>query len=360
MLMKAAAFDAVLDFPLGTASGDFRAEAVFFGAATAARFIDYAVPGRKKAPFVRVLTDRPIDVKWADPFEVRTASGDILGRGKCLLPGAPSPQELKLAKRKTLLGRLALGEKEMLQALTEFGGLKGLKGEDLEPLCRLPRSRIEALARALEEEGQVRILGFAPLRLVSQAGLDFLRGRVVAFLLQYHKKHPNQRGATLETLEKRFDAPRTVLVLAVRLLAKEGRAVEESGVVRLPDFRIPLSAADEGTLTALEGMVLRGELGSVTFDDLRATFKLTPAKLQTLLSVLAERKKIVEGIEGFILHSRWLDEVIRKIRNSGKRELTVADFKGMTGLSRKYSIPLLELLDSMGVTRRKGSVRDIL
>jgi hypothetical protein len=38
----------------------------------------------------------------------------------------------------------------------------------------------------------------------------------------------------------------------------------------------------------------------------------------------------------------------------------VADFKAMTGLSRKYSIPLLELLDSLGVTRRKGSVRDIL
>jgi selenocysteine-specific elongation factor len=107
-------------------------------------------------------------------------------------------------------------------------------------------------------------------------------------------------------------------------------------------------------------MVLSGELGTVTFEDLRATFKLTPAKLQALLEVLAERKKIVEGIDGFILHARWLDDIIRKVRASGKRELTVADFKAMTGLSRKYSIPLLELLDSMGVTRRKGSVRDIL
>jgi len=32
----------------------------------------------------------------------------------------------------------------------------------------------------------------------------------------------------------------------------------------------------------------------------------------------------------------------------------------MTGLSRKYAIPLLELLDQMGVTRRKGSLREIL
>jgi hypothetical protein len=358
--MKTPAFDAVLDFPLGIEGQDVRVEADFLGRRVAARFTDYGVAGRKKAPFVRVLAAGPVDVKWRDPFEVRRASGEILGRGTCLYPGAPSPDELKLSKRKTLLARLALGEKDMLLALTELGGLKGLKEEDLASFCRLPRSRIEALARGLEEEGKVRILVFAPLRLVSQDSLDFLRGRIVSFLTQYHKKHPSQRGAPLEKLEKRFDAPRTVLVLALRLLAKEGRVIEEAGIVRLPDFRIPLTSADEETLAALEGMVLRGELGSVTLDGLRAKFKLTPGKLQTLLAVLAERKKIVEGIEGFILHSRWLDEIVRKVRGSGKRELTVADFKAMTGLSRKYSIPLLELLDSMGVTRRKGATRDIL
>jgi selenocysteine-specific elongation factor len=357
--MKAPVFDAVLDFPLGEPVREVRAEIVLLSGAVAARLLDYAAPGRKKAPFVRVMTDRPVDVRWADPFEVRTPSGDLLGRGKCLFPDPPSPQELRLSRRKTLLARLALGEKDMILALTEFGGFKGLDGEALAMFCRLPRSRVELLAGALEEEGLVRILGFSPLRLVSQSSLDFLRDRMVAFLARYHKAHPGERGAPVETLEKRFDAPRTVLVLALRLLAKEERAAEESGFVRLPDFRIPLSA-DEGTLTALEGMVLRGELGSVTMDDLRAKFKLSPARLQTLLAALAERKKIVEGFDGFILHQRWLDEIVRKIRGSGKRELTVADFKAMTGLSRKYSIPLLELLDSMGVTRRKGSVRDIL
>jgi selenocysteine-specific elongation factor len=358
--MKAPAFDAVLDFPFGGPGGELRAEAVFLGGAVRARFFDYAVPGRKKAPFVRVLADRPVDVRWADPFEVRTAAGDVLGRGRCLFPNSPAGPDLRLARRKALLSALELGEKDMILALTEFGGLKGLQGEDLEPFCRLSRSRIETLARALEEEGRVRILGFSPVRLVAQSSLDFLRGRIIAFLTRYHKSHPSQRGAPLETLEKQFDAPRTVLVLALRLLAREGRAVEEAGLVRLPDFRIPLSSADEETLAALEGMVLSGELGSVTLDDIRARLNLSLGKLQTLLAALAERKKIVEGFDGFILHSSWLDEIVRKVRGSGKRELTVADFKALTGLSRKYSIPLLELLDSMGITRRKGSVRDIL
>ena len=38
----------------------------------------------------------------------------------------------------------------------------------------------------------------------------------------------------------------------------------------------------------------------------------------------------------------------------------MADFKAMTGLSRKFAIPLLELLDEMGVTRRVGPTREIL
>jgi selenocysteine-specific elongation factor len=83
-------------------------------------------------------------------------------------------------------------------------------------------------------------------------------------------------------------------------------------------------------------------------------------KLNKLLSLLIERKKIVQGKEGFFLHSRWLDEVIKRIKDSGRTELTVPDFKKMTGLSRKYAIPLLELLDQMGVTRRKGPLREIL
>jgi hypothetical protein len=38
----------------------------------------------------------------------------------------------------------------------------------------------------------------------------------------------------------------------------------------------------------------------------------------------------------------------------------LADFKKLTGLSRKYAIPLLELLDQMKVTRRRGAWREIL
>ena len=41
-------------------------------------------------------------------------------------------------------------------------------------------------------------------------------------------------------------------------------------------------------------------------------------------------------------------------------KIDVAKFKEMTGVSRKYAIPLLEYLDRERVTRRVGDAREIL
>ncbi|HSA96022.1 MAG TPA: DNA/RNA-binding winged helix domain-containing protein, partial [Acidobacteriota bacterium] len=315
------AFDAVLDSPLPRGVREVRAGAVFLGSSATARVVDYACAGRHERPFVRIELGTAADVRWGDPFELRT-QGASLGLGQCLYPAPPGPDELKPARRKSLLARLALGEKDMILALADAAGLEGLAGERVAAFSRLTASRIEALARALEAEAKVRILAFEPLRLISEDSLDFLRGRIVAFLARFHKTHTAQRGAPLERLEKGFETPRAVLVLALRLLAKEGRVVEESGIVRLPDFRIPLGAGDEAVLAELEKKVLGGELGAVSLDAIRTELKLTPAKLQMLLAVLAERKRIVAGIDGFILHQSWLDEIVRKLRASRKKELT--------------------------------------
>jgi selenocysteine-specific elongation factor len=121
-----------------------------------------------------------------------------------------------------------------------------------------------------------------------------------------------------------------------------------------------LTPEKEKILKDLEEMCFKGEFCPFSFEELQKHFRLSSKMLDRMLSLLIERKKIVQGKDGLILHSRWLDKIISMIKKFGKKELTVADFKKMTGLSRKYAIPLLELLDQTGVTRRKGSLREIL
>jgi len=355
--MTTTSFDACLDFPARELGASGRADLVLHDRRVPAAIAVHKIP-KAKTVWVLVTTDVPVDARWRDAFDVLAEGGRVLGRGVVLYPSPPDG--IKPPRRAELLERLSGGEAEMILVLAELRGIRGLEATAVRDFARLDPVRVEELARELEAESRVRILSFSPLSFILQESLDFLRRRVATYLAQYHKKHPAQRTVPFERIEKRFEVAPNVVVLALRSLAKEGRVSLGSGTAELVGFRPALSAEDEKILGRIEALFLEGEFGQVSLGDLRRQFHLSPGRLQRLLAVLMERKKIVEGRDGFILHSRWLDGVIEKLRASGRRELTVADFKALTGLTRKYAIPLLELLDEMGVTRRKGAVRDIL
>jgi selenocysteine-specific elongation factor len=355
--MTTTSFDASFDLPAGSPGAAVRAGVVLHGRLIPAVITGYKIPATAAA-WALVTTAEPVDARWRDGFDVLSEEGQVLGHGSILLPSPPP--NLRPARRRELLERLSREEAEMVLVLAELRGIHGLRAADVSDFSRLEPARVEELARGLEAEAKIRILSFSPLSFVLQESLDFLRRRVAAYLAQYQKKHPAQRSVPFEKIENRFDVAPNVLRLALRTLAKEGRVSLGSATAELVGYLAPLSAEDEKILGEMESLFLEGEFGQVSLGGLRRRFHMSPGRLQRLLTVLMERKKIVEGRDGFILHSRWLEGVIEKLRASGRRELTVADFKAMTGLTRKYAIPLLELLDEMGVTRRKGAVRDIL
>ena len=46
-----------------------------------------------------------------------------------------------------------------------------------------------------------------------------------------------------------------------------------------------------------------------------------------------------------------LEKLVEKLAGAGG-DITVASVRDLTGSSRKYVLPMLEMLDSMGITRR--------
>ncbi len=219
---------------------------------------------------------------------------------------------------------------------------------------------LQSLSQNLEEEGTIRILSFSPLFIVSRESLDYLCRKLVSHISQYHKKHPDEKGISLEKIRKRFEVPQKILRLAIKTLVSTNRIREEGKAFALAGFHKILSPREEKQMTRLEEMMVEGKFHAVALKAVQAELRLSPQALQKLLEILIERKKIIQGAEGFYLHSLWLDDIIQRVRSSGRQALTVADFKAMTGLSRKYAIPILELLDQMGVTRRTGPAREIL
>lgn len=238
--------------------------------------------------------------------------------------------------------------------------LKGVREIEAKIVLPLDHDEIMGLAQKLEGEGKLRILSFSPLFVVSRESVDFLGRKILHYLSEFHKKNPKEKGVTLDRLKKRFDAPTKVLFLALKALVHEKRLKQDGRVFLLANFERQLPPREERLLRQLEEICFGGDLHTVSLKDIQERFHVTPQKLQSMLDILIERKKVVRSTEDFFIHARRLDEIIGKVRGLGKKELTVADFKAMTGLSRKYAIPLLELLDEMGVTRRTGPGREIL
>jgi len=309
----------------------------------------------------QITLKRPLALKWNDEFEFSAKdSGVIAGRGRVLIPHSDRVKRMATEKRAAFLRRFAGTAAEMLSALCREKGVEGLSETEIKEFCRLDSDELESLSRKLEAEGAIKILVFAPLFLLAAESFDFLLEKIKDFLAHFHEKHPGDRGILVERVQKQFGVAPRIMALAVRTLERAGKVREFEDRLALSSHRPSLTPQEEKNLARLEEMSFKGEFHAVSEEEIRREFHLTPRAAEKMLSLLIERKKVVQTDEGMVLHARWLDEIVKKIKALGKNELTVSEFKEMTGLSRKYAIPLLELLDRMGVTRRKGPVREIL
>jgi len=316
---------------------------------------------RRGRLFVRAAARRPLTLKWKDSFAVLDAQKrERIGRGTVLNPGLLEEGKTKKEADWDLLLRLSGDEMDMLASLCRRRGTSGLHEREIREFSDLSEERLLYIAERLEAEGKVKILSFSPLHLISLESFDHLGEKILAYLEQFHEKQPAQKGVLLEKVKKRFAVSDKVLRLAIKTLEKSGMAHQAGPRLMLPSHELTLSAQEEKIVQKLEEMCYRNEFQSVSLEEVRRQFRLSRERLERLLAVLTERRKIIQGPEGLFIHSLWLDDIIGRVRALGKKEMTVAEFKTLSGLSRKYAIPLLELLDEMGVTRRHGRMREIL
>jgi selenocysteine-specific elongation factor len=93
-----------------------------------------------------------------------------------------------------------------------------------------------------------------------------------------------------------------------------------------------------------------------------AGLKVDKARAQKIVTLLLRDKVLVKISEELVFHQSALEQLRRQIAGQKAKspQMDVAQFKELTGVSRKYAIPLLEYLDRERVTRRVGDFREIL
>jgi selenocysteine-specific elongation factor len=224
------------------------------------------------------------------------------------------------------------------------------------------------LARSLEARKCLFVLGKPPSVLADAGRFQAAAGRVVEQLEEFHARNPLRAGVVKEDLRGRIlDRARklpspAVFEAILQRLGKEGRIEVIGELVRQAGRQITLNAEE---LAAQEEMTRAFEAAGLavpSVPEVLARLKIDRARSERILQKLLKEKVLVRVSGDLVFHQSALSrlrELLMRQKAKGDR-INVAIFKEITGLSRKYAIPLLEYLDRERVTRREGDERIIL
>jgi selenocysteine-specific elongation factor len=191
--------------------------------------------------------------------------------------------------------------------------------------------------------------------------LESILDKMISELKQYHKSFPNRPGMNQRELGSKLEKlfrPES-LEAAFNVGTEQNKIVIEKQTVQLPDFSPQFSSKETRLMEQINQHYLKAKFTPPTFKEALATFGISEKELKELLILLRNQGELVFVDEILVFHKSALDEIQEKIKDffEKKQEMTVGEFKDMTGTTRKHAIPLLAYFDSKGITERVGDVR---
>ncbi len=186
--------------------------------------------------------------------------------------------------------------------------------------------------------------------------------RTVESVSAFHARNPLVAGIGKEELRARLHlGPEIFSGVLESLLAAKKLAIDGEQV-RLPGRAIVMKDEEAGALRDIEAAFAKAGLKVPALKEVLGNLPVDRVRAQKIVTLLLRERKLVKLSDELVFHHTAL-ESLRLLMAKQKAIhplMDVATFKELSGVSRKYAIPLLEFLDRERVTRRAGDRREIL
>ena len=305
-----------------------------------------------------------------DRFIIRQFSPVTTIGGGSVLDNQPARQRVRDPNVVPLLETLEKGDSQArLEWLVRQGGEVPLSG--LASRTGWLPSEVLRVGRALAAANRLLVLGQPPELLVHEEQFRELAKRVIEQLEKFHVENPLVAGLPKDDLRSRTGArgsshpaaPSNLLFNALlQALAAQGKIDVQGETVRLAGRKVQLTPEEQAAKEQISAAFEKGGLAVPTPPEVLARLRIDRLRAEKLLQILLREKVLCKVNEELIFHRstlRKLKELLLR-RKAQSNRINVTLFKEITGLTRKYAIPLLEYLDRERVTRREGDERVIL
>ena len=301
----------------------------------------------------------------ADRFIVRQFSPvTTIGGGVVLDPLARRPQ-LKDTGRTQFLETIHRGNNlQVLAAMVERAPV-GLALDDIIARTGWLESLVRATAGRIAESGQARVVSNEPLTLLSANLFETVRQKIAARVERFHKENPLLPGISREDLRSslgRRVRPETFKA-ALEELVSQKKLESQGDLVKRAGSAISLAPEEARAKQQIEAAFAVAGLAVPAVKEVLTKLPVEAQRAEKILQILLRDKNLVRVTPELIFHKDALAQLRDRLslykRTKGER-ISVPVFKELTGITRKYAIPLLEYLDRERVTRRAGDERVIL
>lgn len=321
---------------------------------------DALIPG--DSAYIQLRLRHPVLLLPGDPFVLRSYSPQAtLGGGRVL---DPMPPRRRRRSDEALALLQALGEHsepDTVRLLVSGSLLTGICFEDIVVRGGLSARRTEAVMAALLSTGEVVQMVREPRLFLSRASFASLKGLLLSEVEGYLRDNPLREGLGKEELKTRLPRrsdPRFFTPLLASL-EKEGKIVVDRDLVKLPGRKGTVTVDQADFQVRVEKALQRGGYEPPTIKEMCDSLHCVEKMLLEHLNILAREGRAVKVKSDIFYAPEPVADIREKLMAylRDKGEIMPPEFRELTGLSRKFMIPLLEFFDQEKMTIRVGDKR---
>ena len=308
----------------------------------------------------RLKLDAPLLLLPGDRFIVRQFSPVITIGGGVVLDGAEPARRVKADERLAFVKTVAVADLgTVLLARVERRGTAGLSvAEAVAETGWLP-ARVQEVSGQLQKAGKVMLCDGL---LITSERFAASRQQVLAAVERFHQENPLVAGINQEQLREGLGVATEVFRSLLDALVRDKKLEAAGDQVRGAGRGVTLRDDEAASKQKIEQAFAQAGLQVPALKEVLASLRIDQSRAQKIVTLLLRDRVLVKLSDDLVFHRDALESLRQLVvaQKSTTPKLNVASFKDLTGVSRKYAIPLLEYLDRERVTKRVGDERVIL
>ena len=318
-------------------------------------------PGSKGC--AQIILESPIAAIARDRFVIRSYSPVTTIGGGLIIDPLPARKHKRNSEK--ILHEFDLlhsgTDLERVAVIIERSGIEGIDILQLVIRTGIHQNLLKNMIKSMHSNGQAVIIDVDESRVISFSVYQNLKRQILLEMQAYHEKYPLKEGISkgeLRNIIGQLTSPR-LFNMAVRDLENKREIVADRENLRVSGHSVDLKGDLEDLHVEISGIYTGAGLTPPTVKELMEKFASRKNLAESVINVMLKEGSLIKISEDLYFHR----DVLLRLRENYKNLLlrdgkaTPASFKELTGLSRKFIIPLMEYFDITKLTIRAGDHR---